>query len=145
MPDINAPKTIAWALQVAANPVPDGVFVALSTDKPVNCVTLGCRESTKIALWGYGGAIIVSAPVPPAKEWHSFAYTYDGTTHRLYADGKMAGSSTAPAQVGPCKTAELGRWWEGSVQYYLGSLDDVRIYSRALSEQEIQALVRRKK
>lgn len=145
MPAVNAPKTIAWAHQVGSNPVPDSVILALSSNAPVTAVTIGYHESGKIVVWSYGGTPILSCSPPTPKEWHNFAYTYDGNIHRLYADGKLANTSTSGVQTGACKQLELGRWWEGSIQYFSGYIEDVRIYSRPISEQEVQALIRHRK
>lgn len=70
-------------------------------------------------------------------EWHHLAATYDGTVLRLYVDGAQAArknlstplrSSSRPLYVGGNPL-----WGE----YFDGSLDDVRVYNRALSEIEI--------
>jgi len=79
----------------------------------------------------------------PAGEWHHVCGTYDGAHIRLYVDGvedpkspmAYSGGITTngePVYIGG--NSELpGRFWNGLI-------DDVQIYSYALSEEEIKAL-----
>ena len=77
--------------------------------------------------------------------WMHVAATYGGGYIRLYINGVQEGSSLA--MVGPiaANTLDLGIGTEppGATTPYRfqGALDDVRIYKRALSASEIQALV----
>jgi hypothetical protein len=71
--------------------------------------------------------------------WTHLAATYDGTTLRLYVNGNQVGTR---AVAGPLLTSSgvlrmggNGVWGE----FFRGRLDDVRIYSRALTAAEIQA------
>jgi fibronectin type 3 domain-containing protein len=72
--------------------------------------------------------------------WTHMAVTYDGSTIRLYVNGVLAGSqaktgtittSSNPLQIG-------GDNFFGN-QYFNGSIDEVRVYSGALSVAAIQA------
>ncbi len=66
-----------------------------------------------------------------------FAFTYDGEKIRLYLDGRQEGEEEAP---GPSDyvagTVYLGSYFAES-QFFSGSLLDTRIYSRALTPEEI--------
>ena len=80
-------------------------------------------------------------------EWHHLAATYDGSRMRLYVDGAQVRSENAPGIVTTSTSTALPigigaqpqtptRWRNGIP----GALDDVRLYRRALSAAEIQAL-----
>jgi hypothetical protein len=78
---------------------------------------------------------------PPPAAWHHFAYTFDGTTHRLYVDGGLRNASSAAPDAGAVTKVELGRWeGQGLKEYFKGMLDDIHLYSGALSQQEIRNL-----
>ena len=66
-------------------------------------------------------------------------YTYDGTNHRIVLDGLI--SPSASAAVPRCATAEAvaGSAPDGR-EAFLGSLDDLRIYDRVLTDAEIAVL-----
>jgi hypothetical protein len=74
----------------------------------------------------------------PLNEWHFLVLTADGSKVRFYVDGVLVkelsqvralGSTTYPVTIGWRSTHE----WN----HFNGLIDEVRIYNRALSEQEI--------
>ena len=88
-------------------------------------------------LVGTGGAL--SAGV-----WAHAAAVYDGAAMRLYLDGVEIGSlpKAGPIDVDPAVLAAIGSQPPGAgTQPFLGSIDDVRIYRRALSAAEVAGLV----
>src|SRR5207253_2520281 len=70
--------------------------------------------------------------------WTHVATTYDGAVVRTYVNGVLAGSQTA---TGPIVTSSgvlrLGGDSLGS-EWFAGTLDEVRVYNRALTQAEIQ-------
>lgn len=76
--------------------------------------------------------------------WHLATGTFDGATVRLYVDGVQVGSGTpAPATIGygALDTRDLfvGHYPSCAGLDFAGSIDDVRIYGRALSPTEVAA------
>jgi regulation of enolase protein 1 (concanavalin A-like superfamily) len=75
-------------------------------------------------------------------EWQHLAAVWDATTVVLYVNGAKAGQASNPgntfAAVGMTR---MGRP-AASERYYIGLLDDVRLYSRTLSENEIMQTMR---
>ena len=79
--------------------------------------------------------------------WHHVAGVYDKETGKqmLYVDGKLVSTATHPANnvVSPLTrytVMNIGCSLD-SKGYYKGVIDDVRLYNRALSEQEIYAII----
>ncbi len=75
--------------------------------------------------------------------WIHAAATYDGSTIRLYINGVQEGSDLAMADPIATNSLPLALGWESggsSTYYFQGVMDDVRVYKRALSASEIQAL-----
>jgi len=79
--------------------------------------------------------------VPSGKEWHHIAGTYDGKEMIAYGDGEPFGDKKASFPLN-C-TADMTLYIGGGVdrpQYVFdGALDEVAIFSRALSQAEIKA------
>jgi hypothetical protein len=100
--------------------------------KPVAMINIGGGE---------GNAFYLKGPVLTVGQWSHLAMTYDNSTLRLYVDGVAAGQvsinrvrTTSPAPM------ILGR--RGDAAYYFkGTLDDVQLYSQALSAVNITGLV----
>jgi RHS repeat-associated protein len=139
LPANNAAQTIVWRMNVASNPSGVQCAIDLHNDSSSSAVQCGFRNST-VGVWNHGGNVLASATPPSAGNWHHYAYTYDGTTHKLYIDGTQAGSSTATAQTAAVTSFVLGRWNGGAQEYFAGKLDDLRIYSRTLSADEVAGL-----
>ena len=74
-------------------------------------------------------------------KWHFIAATYDGSSMRFYADGKEIGAASVSGRIDTAGTspAYIGSS-EGRNEFFPGGIDDVRVYSRALSAKEIQAM-----
>ncbi len=68
-------------------------------------------------------------------EWHHLVGTFDGTTMKLYLDGSEVGTPSA-ASVSLDTTSPI----KLSSDSYAKKIDEVRIYNRALSQDEIKAL-----
>jgi len=78
--------------------------------------------------------------IPIDLEWHHLAATYDGTTARWYGDGMFVGSAAVPpADVLTPGAVNMGKR-QDNTNFFPGSLDEVRIYNRALSAEEIAGL-----
>jgi hypothetical protein len=78
---------------------------------------------------------------PPVNEWHHIAATYDGKVFKCYIDGELA-EEWAYAGTMPKNTAALtiGMRSRGGT-FFNGMIDDVAIYDRALSLDEILSIM----
>jgi len=128
-----------------------------------NVVAHGYRRSPdyNLALRIFSGAYqftywdgsdhLASAPVPASDvgAWIHLCGVFDGTTYYVYRNGALAASNTDT----PVPPANVDAIWaigarapqsSSDVDYLLqGQIDDVRIYGRALSPAEVEALYRR--
>lgn len=97
-------------------------------------------ESTNAipATRGGGGSALFGTGKLSTNVWTHLAGTYDGTTMRLYVNGAQVSSRAQTGQI-PTSTSALqigGDTIYG--QYFRGTIDEVRVYQRALSAAEIQ-------
>ena len=87
----------------------------------------------------YLGHLTFAAGTFRVGSWHHVAMTWDGSDWRLYVnsvekDSKLFSEGTSNAS----NTALIGKAWDGCS--WNGKIDDVRIYDRALSAEEIRKL-----
>lgn len=74
-----------------------------------------------------------------ANEWQHVAAQVEGNTHRYWINGKNVGEyggKNPPPGAADTATAFIGKTHEGSREF-LGLIDEVRIWNRALSEEEV--------
>lgn len=77
-----------------------------------------------------------------AREWHHVTAVYDGRHMKLYKDGEEVASTskTGRVAVNPEIPVWIGRNPDGKKPFN-GIIDDVRIYKRALSTEEIDEII----
>ena len=77
--------------------------------------------------------------------WRHIAVTLSGSTGKLYVNGSLVRTNTAmslhPSSLGSTTHNYIGRSQFSADPYLNGAINDVRIYSRALSASEITAQV----
>jgi hypothetical protein len=116
--------------------------------------SLGCNFSSYGLYTGAGRGIafyvsdgrgyVVSPAAAPAQVWdggwHHVAGTFDGKTVRLYLDGSQVGAGSPdaqPIQYGlASKAPYIGSYGGGCQLGFSGDLDDVRVWSGALTADE---------
>jgi len=74
--------------------------------------------------------------------WYDLVYTYDGSVSKLYVNGILKWSVNMPTSFTPTNfPLYIGKTQiPGFPYYFTGIIDDVRIYNRALSPDEILTL-----
>jgi len=70
--------------------------------------------------------------------WHFVAMTYDGSNLKAYIDGQQTSNQSVSGALTTGGSTNIGVY--DSTYYTNGSIDEVRIYDRALTESEIQLL-----
>lgn len=111
------------------------------------CVLAGCAGcvSTALAVNVHGAQDGIyargSTELTPGK-WHHTAFTFDGTTTRIYLDGRLNGSMVSPGAMipDPGSPGIIGRYPYSPLGYQSpldGFVDEVAVYDRPLTADEI--------
>ena len=84
---------------------------------------------------------VMSGPAVQSNAWTHLAATYDGTTKRFFVNGKQVNSSTAAFVTNAVNLTKMGVGGYGSADAYFfaGGLDEVAVYTNALSPTRIAA------
>ena len=77
----------------------------------------------------------------PVNKWMHVAGTYDGSSMKLYIDGKLEAEQSASG-IMSTNTEPLYIGTRGGYSTWNGDISDVRIYDKALSENEITELAK---
>jgi hypothetical protein len=73
--------------------------------------------------------------------WRHIALTYDGTTLRAYVNGGAYGNPQNVSLASVTSAVQVGAWifGSGNADFLSGTLDEIRVYNRALSAAEVTA------
>jgi fibronectin-binding autotransporter adhesin len=88
--------------------------------------------------FGFNGA--VSTQIVTSGAWRHVAFVKNGTTGTYYVDGTAAGTITGPDVAHIATDFCVGKDYRDNNGFFSGSIDDFRLYARALSAQEIAFL-----
>jgi len=118
----------------------DEPYLNNGCDKPVH----NNREFF-VGSYGNGGATASGARDTDrirTDTWYNLVYTYDGSISRLYVNGKLKAAINSPTSFDANNLPlYIGKTQDPSFPYYLtGIIDEIRIYNRALSSDEILGL-----
>lgn len=82
---------------------------------------------------------ILSAPIPGGalNKWNHVAATYDGYFMRIYLNGNLAGTMEVNGTYTPNSEDIMIGGQKGRAEFFGGGLDELRVWSRALSQCEI--------
>jgi|GEM_PF-3832615 len=72
--------------------------------------------------------------------WYHIVGTYDGTVRKIYVNGVLENSVTATGQLSSnTANLEIGKYNLSNTHYFDGAIDEVKIYDRALTAEEVYA------
>jgi hypothetical protein len=98
---------------------------------------------------GTGNKDVLDSNAVPNDEWHHITAVYTGTELKLYVDGSLDTSMSATVDSIGDSSANLGigsgLYSSYGGTYFDGDIDEVRLYERALSAEEIEQLYLRGK
>lgn len=102
------------------------------------------QQGSSLYFQAQGGGASTSFAVGSSdtSRWFHVAGTVSGGEMRLYRDGQLVNSASGGTMTAGTQPLEIGRDPNVRTSYWRGLLDEVRIYGRALSASEVQALSR---
>ena len=107
--------------------------------------TMEFTATSNVMFWAYTSSLQDWIPTPsvtvPTNQWSHVAVTYNGAALRLYFNGAQVGSAvTFTDAVTICGTVlTIGHDLHNADRYYTGSIDEARVYDRALASNEVAA------
>lgn len=100
----------------------------------------GFLTSTIGAQSGVGWAAGETSITAAAGTWYHLAATWNGTTVKVYVNGNEVKSYALATKASLAAPTRFGASADGTAYQYAGSIQDVRLYSKALSDAEVKIL-----
>lgn len=149
--DLSEAQAVTLATWVFLSPSPNPSMAVISNDDTLNSqalylgleTTLGSTTATFRFHAPGGWHQVNGGSVIPVGEWVFLAATHDGTTARLYVNGVSEATGDQPALWGSLQGFTIGYFDSveiGPGSHLKGSIDEVRLYNRALSAAEVARL-----
>ena len=99
--------------------------------------------SAEVVTYQLNTSDINSGSAISVNEWHHIVATYDGTTQKLYIDGSLADSTTTSQTISTTTNAKIGsRNFSDRANEFAGKIDELAIFDRALTADEVTAIFR---
>ncbi len=148
-PGILLGNTFSVSAWVSPTVLTQGAFVRIAETQYSGGLYLGTNASgTKYkfivnlgqgSTGGCGAAYGCAEGGTIASAWHLVTATYDGITGKLYVDGALVASDTFTAPAATNFPLYIGSYYHGGYGWN-GSLDDIRLYSTALTASDVSTL-----
>jgi MSHA biogenesis protein MshQ len=104
-------------------------------------MTLGLNDGTgKLESWINNASQLDSTTAVSLGQWSHVALVYNGTNRTFYVNGVFAGSGNAPKIASVNDTSTIGNVVPNDDASFNGEIDEVSVYNRALSSDEIAAI-----
>ena len=121
-----------------------GISDAASTNYSMRFsdVYTGCTAPTTTQERFFDGqSVIAQQPLVQLNQWYHVVVTYDGTTSRLYVNCILQSTASFTGNFTNPHDIDIGHLNSAQFPYWLnGDLDEVRIYDRALNQDEVSTL-----
>ncbi len=122
----------------------DGGIVDIAPQAQSNAFKLGLDASNNIMIQtNFGdspGGSVIFINSPSLGTWYHYVGVYNGTNLIAYVDGVLANSDVLTGPSSASVPVTIGDDTDGANRFLNGSIDEVRIYNRALSASEVQEL-----
>lgn len=120
-------------------------FIAFNQSNGVNRLLMGHQEGNDFLQLYDDGWHDFSGPVVFDGQWHCIVCVLSDSTNTvdLYVDGAYVDSLSSTVSISASDFFSLGQEYDSgptTSDFYEGLIDDVRVYNRTLSEDEIQTL-----
>ena len=143
----NNPRTVSLWILFASFGVPSAVnqvFVSYGSspayDMFYGILLAWFALNNPIAVGQGDGGFSPYWPGTQLNKWYQVAFSHDGSHTKLYIDGILQGAITRTYSTTLNGSFYIGNDLFGYPPTFNGMIDDVRVYNRALSDQEISQL-----
>ena len=135
---------VGW-FNLGALPSTDGHFYYLAGESQNgNDFDLQIETDNKLKLFTTSGGAVVAPTALTATDlnkWHFFAATFtSGSNRRLYLDGELVATSGAGNHNANAAAFNMGASDVFAGRYFRGRLDEIAVYGRELSSNEVAAI-----
>jgi len=109
-----------------------------------DCVEFGFINSTTLECWTPSGGSLDAPYTIPLNTWHHIAAVGNGVNLRIFVDGELIGTGGGPTAGYGSSSFNFniggGGIYDGTGNFFNGQIDEVVVFHRALSTNDIRSL-----
>jgi len=130
----------AWVKDSGSIPTPTARWIVSLNQNDVRLIMADSGDGHIASeIYNGSGFTTLAAGTLNVGAWNHVVVTYDGSTQKIYLNGTLSASGSATLSWESTASSSIGATQGGSLLWN-GKLDDVRIYSRPLSQTDIDTL-----
>ncbi|CCH54185.1 PKD domain containing protein [Fibrisoma limi BUZ 3] len=114
--------------------------------RPIDCL-FGIKQNSDCKKGRGWQTVTGTSTRAPTSDWNHLLFCYEGQTLKIYLNGELLATETRlplSNTIDDCRggTLRFAAQSRADPQYLEGSIDDIRLYNRALLDSEIKALAK---
>ena len=139
---IEIPDEGSWCVWVR---IPEGAdTIQQRAILDANGMAFGVENRKLRCSFADGGSPLVGEFEPVRDRWTQLALTWGAGERRFYVDGQLvSGVSYSGKPIAPQRTLFVGSRWTGSGRHFMGDVDELLIYRRCLTPDEVALVAAR--
>lgn len=139
---IEIPDEGSWCVWVR---IPEGAdTIQQRAILDANGMAFGVENRKLRCSFSDGNSALVGEFEPVRDRWTHLALTWGNGERRFYVDGQLvSGVSYSGKPIAPQRTLYVGSRWTGSGRHFMGDVDELLIYRRCLTPDEIALVAAR--
>lgn len=139
---IEIPDEGSWCVWVR---IPEGAdTIQQRAILDANGMAFGVENRKLRCSFADGGSPLVGEFEPVRDRWTHLALTWGGGERRFYVDGQLvSGVSYSGKPIAPQRVLYVGSRWTGSGRHFMGDVDELLIYRRCLTPDEVALVAAR--
>jgi hypothetical protein len=142
IPTIQGNLTYSAWINYTATGASRDIVVGEINGTSANQMRINTAGDAEVSDWGGGIILTETSLAVSINTWHMITFTWNGTTNILYVDGVATTPTSATAhQTGTTTAVLLAAYGTGGGnENFNGTIDDARIYNRALTAADVAQL-----
>ena len=139
---IEIPDEGSWCIWIR---IPEGAdIIQQRAILDANGMAFGVENRKLRCSFSDGNSGLVGEIEPVRDRWTHLALTWGNGERRFYVDGQLvSGVSYSGKPIAPQRTLFVGSRWTGSGRYFMGDVDELLIYRRCLTPDEVALVAAR--
>jgi len=122
-------------------PLHNDWIISFGSQKPINVLELGAYAGGSSISYGKYNDVLFATNARIRNNWTNYIITYSGGNSSIFENGILIESNSGSSIIiDSTSSFYFGRQWDPFLEFWDGLIDDIGIWNRVLTQQEISAV-----